>query len=134
MQRTGVGRFLRRSSELLVITTLVAGCAAAPRRPAPASEARAPLRVVVENGTSFEMSLFAHPEAGGRFRIGTIGANETRMFIVRHGMLGAGSFRIVGDPVGSVALRASEPMHMMGGMTAYWRIGVSAASSSTMVR
>ena len=127
-------RCIRRGASIILFTHIAAGCAATPRRAGAVNDAYAPVRIVVDNGTWFDMSLFVQPEAGGRFRIGSIGAGETRVFIVRLATLGSGSFRIVGDPIGSLEMRATDLLPAMGGTTAYWRVGVSAATSSTTIR
>lgn len=92
------------------------------------------IRVVVDNGDWLDMSIFLESETGVRFRIGTVNGSASRTFVLRTVPFGSGWFRLVGDPIGSSAIRRSEPMSIGPGSTAQWRIGITSATSWLIIR
>jgi hypothetical protein len=127
----GTNRAFRRALPIVFCLSIVAGCTGAKRRAASENDLSAPIRVVVENSDWLDMTIYAMPQAGGRFRIGTVGGSQSRTFVVRTAALGSNWFRLVADPIGSRALRTSDALPVSPGITAHWRIGVSSATSSS---
>ena len=91
------------------------------------------VRVVVENAEWHDMNVYLESAAGSRFRIGTVNGFATRTLAVKALPVAGPWFRLVGDPIGSEGLHVSEPVSLVSGMTAHWRVGQTAATSSLSV-
>jgi hypothetical protein len=120
-----------------VLTTVVlltaAGCAGA--RPGDRSRGTTgfdqPPRVAVENESWQEMAIYVETSSEMRWRIGTVGTGETRVFVLRSA---PDNFRLIGDPIGGRQLQYTELLVVPYGATAYWRIGNSPATSAIFMR
>jgi hypothetical protein len=91
-------------------------------------------RIVIENANWQEMTVYTQTEAGMKIRLGSVGTGETRTFAVRSGAVGAGRFRLLGDPIGSQDVVATQWLVVNAGGTALWKIGAHEATSWAMVR
>jgi len=91
-------------------------------------------RVVIENANWQEMTVYTQTEAGMKMRLGSVGTGETRTFNVRPGRVGSGSFRLLGDPIGSSDLMSTQWLVVGPGGTALWTIGAHASTSWALIR
>lgn len=91
-------------------------------------------RVVVENANWLDMNIYTQSEAGMRSRLGSVATGETRTFIVHRSRVGGGSFRLLGDPIGSREIQSTQWLIVSPGETALWKIGTHASTSWAMVR
>jgi hypothetical protein len=119
-----------------VLTALLPGfiACAPPSTVRSARNVPAPVRLVIENDVWLDMNVFLESESGARMRVGTVSGFGTRTFVLRTLPSAGPWFRLVGDPIGSQALRRSEPVSLAAGQTAHWRVGQTAATSSLFVR
>jgi hypothetical protein len=134
MPCTLAARRLRCAFRLVVLLPVILGCASAR-----ASRARedgrsdGAIRVVIENYAWLDVNIYVESASGARWRIGTVVTGQQRLFVVRHALVSQ-SFRLIADPIGSSDRRVTDPLIASPGVTAYWRIGNSAATSFTFVR
>ena len=92
------------------------------------------VRVVIENQNWLDMSVYVQSSNGSRFRVGSVTTGRTEVFAIPTSRLGSGSFRLVGNPVGSNELTVTELLTVTRGATAYWRIGSRPSTSFAVVR
>ena len=124
--REGSTRWL--VAALVVVT---GACASGKSRAPTPTEA---FRVVIENANWQEMAVYTQTEAGMKMRLGSVNTGQTRTFVVRTSRVGSGSFRLLGDPIGSTEIVATQWMVVSPGGTALWKIGAHASTSWAMVR
>jgi hypothetical protein len=91
-------------------------------------------RVVVENDNWLDMNVYAQTDGGARLRLGSVSTGQTKSFDVRASRIGVGSFRLLGDPIGSTQIVETQWMTMGIDGLAVWKIGTHPSTSYAMTR
>lgn len=120
---------------VLAVALWIAGCASAgARRNADPHGVTQPVRIVVQNDNWMDMNVYVQTYSGVRFRIGSVTTGTTRAFTIPSARMGSGAVRLLGDPVGSSEVSATDLLNVQPGSTAYWRIGSRPGTSYAVVR
>jgi len=131
-------RNMRRMGQttMVLATAMVCACASGgggSRRPVTRAGERT-VRVVIENQNWLDMSVYVQSSNGSRFRVGSVVTGRTEVFEIPTSRIGSGPFRLLGNPVGGNELTVTDPLVVIPGASAYWRIGNRPSTSFAVVR